>query len=64
MIRSYAPGFIFTTSLPPSVVAGALTSIKYLKTSQKERSLQQLNTRELKGRLEGLGIPGKLICQF
>ncbi|KAJ3274456.1 mitochondrial 5-aminolevulinate synthase [Borealophlyctis nickersoniae] len=57
MIRSYAPGFIFTTSLPPTVVAGALTSIKHLKQSQAERTGQQLNTRSLKSRLGDLGIP-------
>ncbi|KAJ3146946.1 mitochondrial 5-aminolevulinate synthase [Geranomyces variabilis] len=57
MIRSYAPGFIFTTSLPPVVVAGALTSIQYLKKSQVERTGQQLNTRALKARLGDLGIP-------
>ncbi|KAI8907006.1 pyridoxal phosphate-dependent transferase [Powellomyces hirtus] len=57
LIRSYAPGFIFTTSLPPVVVAGALTSIRYLKQSQSERIGQQLNTRALKARLGDLGIP-------
>ncbi|KAJ3012980.1 mitochondrial 5-aminolevulinate synthase [Thoreauomyces humboldtii] len=57
LIRSYAPGFIFTTSLPPVVVAGALTSIRYLKSSQAERIGQQLNTRSLKARLGDLGIP-------
>ncbi|KAI8922895.1 pyridoxal phosphate-dependent transferase [Entophlyctis helioformis] len=57
MIRSYAPGFIFTTSLPPAVVGGALASIRYLKTSQAERSAQQLHTRALKSQLDGLGIP-------
>ncbi|KAI8820973.1 pyridoxal phosphate-dependent transferase [Fimicolochytrium jonesii] len=57
MIRSYAPGFIFTTSLPPVVVAGALTSIRYLKQSRAERTGQQLNTRALKARLGHLGIP-------
>ncbi|KNC97924.1 5-aminolevulinic acid synthase [Spizellomyces punctatus DAOM BR117] len=57
MIRSYAPGFIFTTSLPPAIVSGALTSIRYLKESQKERIGQQLNTRALKSRLGEIGIP-------
>lgn len=57
MIRSYAPGFIFTTSLPPAVVAGAQTSIQYQKRSLRERQLQQLHTRDLKSRLEGLGLP-------
>lgn len=57
MIRSYAPGFIFTTSLPPAVVAGALTSVRYLKTSNVERQSQQRNTSHLKERLGELGIP-------
>jgi len=57
MIRSYAPGFIFTTSLPPAVMSGALTSIRHLRESQAERIGQQLNTRALKSRLGGLGIP-------
>ena len=57
MIRSYAPGFIFTTSLPPAIVSGALTSIRYLKKSQEERSGQQWNTRILKSVLEEKGIP-------
>lgn len=57
MIRSYAPGFIFTTSLPPVVVSGALTSIRHLKNSMVERSAQQLNTRALKAVLEEKGIP-------
>ncbi|KAI8988644.1 pyridoxal phosphate-dependent transferase [Pilobolus umbonatus] len=57
MIRSYAPGFIFTTSLPPAVVSGAMESIKYLKESTAERHLQQLNTRTVKSRLGDIGIP-------
>jgi 5-aminolevulinate synthase len=57
MIRSYAPGFIFTTSLPPAVVAGALSSVKYLKQSHTERLMQQLNTRSLKDQLADVGIP-------
>lgn len=57
MIRSYAPGFIFTTSLPPVIVAGAITSIRHLKSSITERSAQQLKTRALKSILEEKGIP-------
>lgn len=57
MIRSYAPGFIFTTSLPPAVVSGAMESVKYLKESSAERNLQQINTRTVKSRLGDIGIP-------
>ncbi len=58
-IRSYAPGFIFTTSLPPAVAAGAAASIAYLKTSegQKLRDAQQLHAKVLKMRLKSLGMP-------
>ncbi|SEH82502.1 5-aminolevulinate synthase [Paracoccus alkenifer] len=58
-IRSYAPGFIFTTSLPPAVAAGAATAIALLKTDegQKLRDTQQLYARILKMRLRGLGLP-------
>ena len=56
-VRSYAPGFIFTTSLPPTVAAGAAASVRYLKTGQHLRDAQQLNARILKMRLKGLGLP-------
>lgn len=56
-VRSYAPGFIFTTSLPPAVAAGAATSVRILKTAQYLRDSQQLNARILKMRLKGLGLP-------
>ena len=58
-VRSYAPGFIFTTSLPPVVAAGAAASIAFLKTAegQKLRDAQQLHARILKMRLRGLGLP-------
>ncbi len=58
-VRSYAPGFIFTTSLPPAVAAGAAASIAYLKTDEGQKLLdsQQLNARILKMRLRGLGLP-------
>ncbi|TPX37008.1 5-aminolevulinate synthase [Synchytrium microbalum] len=57
VVRSYAPGFIFTTSLPPAIVAGSLTAIRHLRSSQMERALQQHHTLELKNRLADLGIP-------
>ena len=56
-IRSYAPGFIFTTSLPPTVAAGAAESVRILKTAQHLRDAQQTNARILKMRLKGLGLP-------
>ena len=56
-IRSYAPGFIFTTSLSPAVVAGALASVRYLKTSQLERIRHQERARTVKARLTAAGLP-------
>ena len=47
-IRSFASGYIFTTALPPALANAAITSIKYLKKSDKERILQQKNTILLK----------------
>lgn len=56
-IRSLAPGFIFTTSLPPATMAGARTAIEYQARYQGDRRLQQLHTRALKDDLTGRGIP-------
>lgn len=56
-IRSYAPGFIFTTSLPPAVAAGAAASVAHLKTDQSLRDAHQTQARILKLRLKGLGLP-------
>ncbi len=56
-IRSYAPGFIFTTSLPPAVAAGAAASIRHLKGDQGLRDRHQASARTLKMRLKGLGLP-------
>ncbi len=56
-VRSYAPGFIFTTSLPPAVLAGAAASIAYLKTHQELRDAQQEAAKVLKLRLKSLGLP-------
>jgi 5-aminolevulinate synthase len=56
-IRSYAPGFIFTTSLAPAIAAGALASIRHLKTSSVERESLQERTRTLKSRLAEAKLP-------
>ena len=56
-VRSYASGFIFTTSLPPAVAAGALTSVKHLKVSQAERDRHQERVAKVRHRLRTMGIP-------
>ena len=56
-VRSNASGFIFTTSLPPAVAAGAAASIRHLKDSPRERELQQLRVAQLRARLTAAGIP-------
>ena len=56
-IRSLAPGFIFTTSLPPATMAGAKTAIEYQMEFQGDRRLQQLHTRSTKQGLVERGIP-------
>ncbi|QDC09906.1 5-aminolevulinate synthase [Oceanicola sp. D3] len=56
-VRSYAPGFIFTTSLPPVVAAGAAASVAHLKSDSTIREQHQTNARILKTRLKALGLP-------
>ncbi len=56
-IRSYAPGFIFTTSLPPSIAAGANASIRHLMDSKVEREQHQANAAQLKSMLTQAGLP-------
>ncbi|OAJ33716.1 5-aminolevulinate synthase [Piscirickettsiaceae bacterium NZ-RLO1] len=56
-IRSFASGFIFTTSLPPAVVAACHTSIEHLKRSNLERKLLQAKTLQLRNLLKDLKIP-------
>ncbi|WP_448659811.1 5-aminolevulinate synthase [Sphingomonas sp. CJ99] len=57
VIRSYAPGFIFTTSLSPVLVAGALASVRHLKTSCVERDGQQAAAARLKAMFADAGLP-------
>lgn len=56
-IRSYAPGFIFTTSLSPVLVAGALASVRHLKASSEERDGQQAAAATLKKLMADAGLP-------
>ncbi|MFX0541048.1 5-aminolevulinate synthase [Roseovarius sp. S4756] len=56
-VRSYAPGFIFTTSLAPAVAAGAAASVAFLKRDQSLRERHQTQAKILKLRLKGLGLP-------
>ncbi|RCI11294.1 hypothetical protein L249_7227 [Ophiocordyceps polyrhachis-furcata BCC 54312] len=57
MIRSLAPGFIFTTSLPPATMAGARASIEYQMEHDADRRLQQLHTRAVKEDVAARDIP-------
>ncbi|WP_299620084.1 5-aminolevulinate synthase [Pelagibius sp.] len=56
-VRSFASGFIFTTSLPPAIAAGALASVSHLRRSQSERTAHQERAATLKRRLEEAGLP-------
>ncbi len=56
-IRSYAPGFIFTTSIAPAIAAGAAASVAHLKTDAALREKHQTQAKILKLRLKGLGLP-------
>jgi 5-aminolevulinate synthase len=57
VVRSYAPGFIFTTSIPPVLAAGALASVRHLKSSQVERARHQERAATLKTMLREAGLP-------
>jgi 5-aminolevulinate synthase len=56
-VRSYAPGFIFTTALPPAICAAAAAAIRHLKTSQWERDRHQERTGRVKSVLAHAGLP-------
>ena len=56
-IRSFAPGFIFSTSLSPVIAAGALASVKYLRSHNELRMEHQNRTTQLKSTLQQLGLP-------
>jgi 5-aminolevulinate synthase len=56
-VRSYAPGFIFTTALPPAICAAATAAIRHLKTSQWERDLHQDRAARVKAVLNAAGLP-------
>ncbi|MCW2306471.1 5-aminolevulinate synthase [Rhodobium gokarnense] len=56
-VRSYAPGFIFTTALPPGLCAAATASIRHLKTSSAEREGQQRQAQRTKDVLKAAGLP-------
>jgi 5-aminolevulinate synthase len=56
-VRSYAPGFIFTTALPPAICAAATAAIKHLKTSQWERDRHQDRAARVKAVLNAAGLP-------
>jgi 5-aminolevulinate synthase len=56
-VRSFASGFIFTTSVPPAVAAGALASIRHLKSCPTERALQRRRVASVRRRLDEIGVP-------
>ncbi|MDQ0302420.1 5-aminolevulinate synthase [Ancylobacter polymorphus] len=56
-VRSYAPGFIFTTALPPAVAAAAAASVRHLKASPHERTRQQAQVAKVKRVLDLAGLP-------
>lgn len=57
VIRSFAPQFIFSTTLPPSVLSGATTAIQILMETNESRKVQQLRTMQTKDALIAAGIP-------
>src|SRR3546814_3263238 len=64
-VRSFASGFIFTTSLPPHVAAGARAAIEHLKVSQTERARHREQVATVKRRRAAIGLPeiGRASCR-
>ena len=62
VVRSYAPGFIFSTSLAPVLAAGVLASVRHLKSSDAERELHQERARRLRGMMAEAGLP-VMMCE-
>ena len=56
-MRSYAPGFIFTTALPPAICSAATAAIRHLKTSNWERERHQDRAARVKAILNAAGLP-------
>ena len=56
-VRSFAAGFIFTTSLSPTITAGALASVRHLKNSTIEREVHQERAATLKTKMREAGLP-------
>jgi len=56
-VRSFASGFIFTTALPPAIAAGALASVRHLRTSDTERQAQRRTVARLRRGLDAAGLP-------
>ncbi len=56
-LRGYAPGFIFTTALPPAICAAATAAVRHLKVSDSERERHQNNVRQVKAVLAAAGLP-------
>jgi 5-aminolevulinate synthase len=56
-VRSYASGFIFTTSLPPAIAAGGLTSVQHVRTAHDLRARQRDRVDAVRRRLDAAGLP-------